>query len=817
MGLNNYFWLLIIGLYSCQQHDINTTQLLSKWALHYNDSLYSVNVPSNNVSDLLQHHLIADPFVGTNEDSIQWIAQNDWTYSTSFDVLPSMVHHTNRELIFHGLDTYAKVYLNDSLLLQADNMFRKWNIAVNDIIKEKNNTLKIVFSSVHQHQDLKRQALGYDLPGGDRVHSRKAAFHYGWDWGAKINPSGIWKRVEISAWSKAKIKDFYLEQTDLSDSLAKINAHVQLDIQQEGRYQIQLNNNSYFFNLKKGPQQLSIPITIEKPLLWWPSSHGQPKRYSIDLNLLKDKKLIQQTSQKIGLRTVELITDKTAQGSVFYFKINGKAIFMKGANYIPQDHLQNRVKSQHYHDLLNNVKQANMNMLRVWGGGIYEQDLFYDLCDSLGILVWQDFMFACAMYPSDSVFLQSVHHEAQDNLLRLRHHPSIILWCGNNESSEGWQRWGWQNTFNESQKNAIEKGYDTLFKNILPQLVAQYTNLPYWESSPQLGRGDPQHQFQGDAHYWGVWHDAEPFHVLEKKVPRFMSEFGFQSLPSFLTIKQFANNSNDWNLESKVMQSHQKHPRGNALILQYLSEEYHVPDDFEKFIYASQVLQAQGLRLGLEAHRRNQPHCMGSLYWQLNDCWPVTSWSSIDYYGRWKALHYTVKDVFSPLALSLSQAQNGLLQIDAMSDLANTIEDTLVIFVYDLNGHLITSHKKQVEIKPNSSTNLWTDFSLFKNNQCVQAQLQNSKVKSKTLLTDLPKNCRFKKPNIHLSWNEDTLLLSSDIPAFQVYMHAIEGHFSDNFFTLLPHQQKRITFSGNEQSKNNLVIWTLYDLQDNEK
>jgi beta-mannosidase len=782
--------------------------------LHHGNEI-AVSIPSNNISDLLANRLILDPFIATNEDSIQWIANQVWEYQTTFDVLPSVFQHTKKQLVFKGLDTYADIYLNDSLILQADNMFRTWSIIADGILQEKANQLKVIFQPVGELENQKINALGYDLPGGSRVYSRKAGFHYGWDWGAKITPSGIWRDVTLEAWSDAKLKDVFYEQVFLSDTLAIVEAQVEMDVVRSGEYVVSINGSHHTHLLKQGSQTVSIPIHIKNPQLWWPIGYGEQYRYTFTCSVKKESHLIDENTTKFGLREVELITDKQDQGSEFYFKVNGKALFMKGANYIPQDHFQNRVSESHYRSLLNDVCTANMNMLRVWGGGIYEEDIFYDLCDSLGILVWQDFMFACAMYPSDTSFLQSVKQEAIDNVVRLRNHASIVLWCGNNENSEGWQRWGWQDVFDDTQKEEIEKGYNALFNTILPSVVDEYTNLPYWESSPQLGRGDPQHQFEGDAHYWGVWHDAEPFEILEEKVPRFMSEFGFQSFPTLSTIAQFADSS-QWSLDSQVMRSHQKHPRGNALILEYMAREYNVPSSFDKLIYASQILQAEGIRIGLEAHRRSQPHCMGTLYWQLNDCWPVASWSSIDYYGNWKALHYAVKEVFAPLALSLSLDKNNLLQVSAMSELAYEIDDTLEISIYNLDGLLLSTSREGVSIQANTSTDL-KSLSNFSEHQIVIARLVDNKTSSKELLTSLPKECNFKSPNIEFSWHGDTLALSTDVAAHQLYLHNVQGHFSDNFFTLLPHTEKRIIFKGKESEKNKLLIWSLYDLQDNEK
>ncbi|MBT7896208.1 MAG: glycoside hydrolase family 2 protein [Flavobacteriales bacterium] len=621
--------ILITLFFGCSTPQ-NEIVEIKKWDFEYDGDWLKADVPGNNFSDLLDQNVIPDPFYGTNEDSVQWVSEREWVYRSNFKLSQDFLLKDKHEIIFHGLDTYASVYLNDSLILNANNMFRRWSVPLKGVLKET-NILVVKFQPTSFHENKKEKNLGYKLPGGKKVHTRKAGFHYGWDWGPKISVSGIWKPIELKGYNRSYIKDIYIEQKEIFDSLAKLKVNLELDIIHSGRYILKINDQEYKLNLNSGEQKLAFDYNILDPILWWPNGYGKQFLYKIETKLIKDKDIISKKTKKIGIRKTELITSKDSLGNEFYFKINNQAIFMKGANYIPQDNLQNRVSKEKYIDLLTQVTKANMNMIRVWGGGIYEEDIFYNTCDSLGILVWQDFMFACAMYPSDSLFLENIREEAIDNVKRLRNHSSIILWCGNNEIAEAWKNWGWQNSFNEYEIAKIEQGYKDIFSNILTEVVNQYTDLPYWESSPKLGRGDNNHHLEGDVHYWGVWHDSQPFSTFEKNVPRFMSEFGFQSFPELSTIKKFSAKK-DWKLNSDVMTSHQKHPRGNTLIQEYMNREYNQPLDFEKFIYASQILQGEGMRIGLEAHRRSQPYCMGTLYWQLNDCWPVASWSSIDYY-----------------------------------------------------------------------------------------------------------------------------------------------------------------------------------------
>ena len=807
-----YLIILLVAFSSCQKQETDSlSKKLTNWEYEHEGEWHEAKVPGNNFSDLLKHDFITDPFYGTNEDSVQWIAENDWIYQSKFSVLEKTLTKNSHVLCFHGLDTYAKVFLNDSLILKANNMFRKWDIDVSSLLK-KENILLIKFDAVSKIEKEKQTVLGYNLPGGSRVFTRKAGFHYGWDWGAKISPTGIWRKVELQSWNDCKIKDIYIVQDNLSDSLANLTIGIEIESSSEKSIIIKTYNKVWEnIKLQKGDTKLSFPLHIPNPELWWPNGYGEQKLYNIPVSIFDENGIMDSQKKKIGLRKIELITEKDSVGESFYFKVNNKPVFMKGANYIPQDNLQNRVTKNHYRDILQDVVDANMNMLRVWGGGIYEEDIFYDLCDSLGILLWQDFMFACAMYPSDSLFLESVKQEAIYNVKRLRHHPSIALWCGNNENSEGWHRWGWQNEYDEKQKNEIWEGYQKVFQKILPSIVAKNSQTNYWESSPKFGRGNPQHQFQGDAHYWGVWHDAEPFENLEKKVPRFMSEFGFQSFPEISTIATFSD-STEWDLNSDVMKSHQKHPRGNELIKEYLQREFSVSKKFEKFVYASQILQAEGMRIGLEAHRRSQPYCMGTLYWQLNDCWPVASWSSRDYFGNWKVLHYTVQDVFAPVSLSLEKTKNNNFNIWIISDTTNCT-DTLLVSTYSLEGKLISCSKQIVKIQAKSQ--LIASIPFCKNDEFIICKLKQQKAQSKVGFTKAIKNYDFPKPNIQYQYLNGQLKLSTDIPTFQLYLHGIEEKFSDNFFTLLPGEEKIIEIETPEFNPNNLVIWSLYDLNKN--
>ncbi len=802
------YFLIIIFFSSCNSNENTIT--LDDWVFEHEDIWRKAKVPGNNFSDLLSYNLIPEPFYGTNEDSIQWVSKKDWIYKSNFSLNTNFLDANKHSIIFNGLDTYAKVILNDSIILRADNMFRRWVIPLKGILKERNN-IEIHFQKTSEQEIIKENQLGYKLPGGGKVHTRKAGFHYGWDWGPKIKVSGIWRPIEIKAHKISEIKDLYIEQKNISDSIADLKLHFELDVLENSLFQISINELTYDIQLNKGLQNIALDYTILKPELWWPHGYGKQKLYDIQASLKKNNVTLESINKKVGLRTIQLNTSKDSIGKNFFFEINGEPIFMKGANYIPQDNFQNNVSEDKYRKILQQVVAANMNMIRVWGGGIYEEDILYNLCDSLGILVWQDFMFACAMYPDNNEFLENVRLEAIDNIKRLRNYSSIILWCGNNEIAEAWQNWGWQNYRSKDEIQKISLGYKKLFGQILPFEVKRLTNLPYWESSPQLGRGDENHHLEGDVHYWGVWHDAQPFSTFEKKVPRFMSEFGFQSFPELSTIKKFSKEE-DWFLDSKVMLSHQKHPRGNSLIQEYMKREYNQPKDFHKFIYASQVLQAEGMRIGLEAHRRSQPYCMGTLYWQLNDCWPVASWSSIDYYGNWKALHYVAKDVFSPLALSISNNKTKY-SVWVMSDKRQNITDTLFINSYDLDGIKTQKTRKiNIDLTKFGSHKIIDDYQNISSDEFIIANFKNQDISSKTIFTSKIKDLQFVKPTYKVGWSKNQLKIQVDKPAFQVYFELAGIKFESNYLTLLPNVEYTINYSGILINKENLLIWSLYDL-----
>ena len=792
------------------------TALDSNWSFRTINSKTShpATVPGNIYSDLIDNSIIEDPFIGDNEFKLQWVSDSTWIYQTRFDVSSTILNKENIDLNFEGLDTYAQVYLNDSLILSSNNAFRNYKVPVKDFVL-LNNSLSIKFTPTHIKEEIEKNKLGYTLPEGRRIFTRKAQFQYGWDWGPSLNTIGIWKGVSLNAWNDAKIEHVYLKKKSYTKDQAKITAKITLSDPPKEPTLIVLSIAGKDFSLPiqagNEKKEFDVPLTIDNPKFWWPHNLGEPYLYEVDIKLRKGAVVTDNVKVNHGVRNVSLISDDDQYGQSFYFMINGIPVYMKGANYIPQHSLQNRVTNAHYENLLQDVVDANMNMLRVWGGGIYENNIFYDLCDRKGILVWQDFMYACAMYPGDEPFLRNAEKEAEDQLLRLRNHPSIVLFCGNNENSEGWHRWGWQNGKTKAQKDKIWADYLKLFDSILPNQVAKYTDVDYWESSPKYGRGNPKYQSEGDAHDWWVWHDAYPFEHFEDFVPRFMSEFGFQSFPS-ADVMKFINQSDDIQIDTKAIRSHQKHHRGFELIYLYMGRDYLIPDNDEDYIFLSQLVQARGMRIGIEAHRRAKPYNMGTLYWQLNDCWPGISWSSIDHFGNWKALHYEAKDAFENVLISFER-HNDRVHVYIVNDLITSLDESLEMKLIDFDGNVLWSASKQIKV-PSSSSNLVNSFSIDSgltskwNQVLLQVNFGNS---TSTYFFVKPKELALKNNEIEFDVekvNEGYLISMSSISLQKDVMlsTSAKGHFSDNYFDLYPNEIKQVLFKTEASSVGKLLF-----------
>ena len=773
-------------------------------------------IPGTVHTDLLANKVIENPFYGSNEKKLQWIENENWNYKTSFIISNSEINFKNIELEFNGLDTYASVFLNGKLILEANNMFRTWKIPVKEYLVKGENSLEIKFKSAVFEGKNQAKKLKYTLPGDEKVFTRKAQYQYGWDWGPRFVTAGIWKNVNLNFWNNVTIENVTFNQLELNDEKAVLEFTTNIKADKVGTIQLKINEIVKTFNLKKGLNKVRLNYEIQNPKRWWTNGLGEANLYSFEISLIDNKNIISSKKLNIGLRTIELIQEKDNIGTSFYFKLNGIPVFMKGANYIPDDSFMPRVSDSIYKARVKDAVDANMNMLRIWGGGIYADNAFYDECDKKGILVWQDFMFACAMYPGDEGFLDNVKQEVIDNVNRLQNHPSLAIWCGNNENDEGWKNWGWQKQYNytETDSTKIWNDYEKLFHQLIPKtldsLLPSNKNI-YWPSSPSIGWGRKESMTQGDSHYWGVWWGKEPFEIYEEKVGRFMIEYGFQGMPNLETFKNFTTNE-ELNLNSEAVKSHQKHPIGYETINEYMVRDFVVPKVFEDYIYVSQLLQAAGMKTAIEAHRRAKPFCMGTLYWQFNDCWPVTSWSSVDYFGNWKAFHYQVKRSYENLLLSV-QEENDSYKIYIVNDNLENTSGDLSIKNIDFSGKILLENNVKVNVKPNSSEVYYTILKkdISKNN------LKNSLLKiefnsvTKEYYFAKPKDLKLPKPAISITKIDDlTIEITSTVLAKNVYLSTNENaHFSDNYFDILPNQVYKIRLS---KPSENIEVKSLFDV-----
>ncbi|CAH1224235.1 Exo-beta-D-glucosaminidase [Paenibacillus auburnensis] len=794
-------------------------------------------VPGTVHTDLLRNGLISQPFYGKNEHELQWIDKKDWEYRTKLQLDGDWQSLAVTELNFAGLDTYADVYVNNVHALSADNMFRAWTVDVKGLLRTGDNEILVKFRSVVTEDLPKLEQLGYDLPAPNdqselggleekriSVFARKAPYHYGWDWGPRFLTSGIWREVVLTGRNAAAITNVYIRQDVIKKEEARLTAIVEVNAPEVGEGTLRITADGQEWTqavtLDAGIQAVELELVIGHPRLWWCNGLGVPELTSFQVELLQ-KGTVQDTAEvTTGLREIKLIRKPDVKGASFQFELNGVPVFAKGANHIPNDSFITEVTGDRYRHEIASAVESNMNMLRVWGGGFYEEKEFYRLCDEYGLLVWQDFMFACSMYPGDEAFLESVRKEAEYNVKRLRNHPCIALWCGNNEIDSAWAHfeenmgWGWKEKLTSEIRDTLWAAYEEIFHRILPEAVAAYhPGVDYWPSSPLRERTNniDQHSTritgEGDIHYWGVWHGIEPFENYNVKVGRFMSEYGFQSFPELKSVLSYAEEA-DMELESEVMLAHQKNGRGNLLIKEYMDIYLPEPKDFRSFLYMSQILQAEAMRVAIESHRRNKPYCMGTLYWQMNDCWPVASWASMDYYGRWKALQYTARKSFKDVLLSIEEMDGINLQVHAVSDLRETLAGELVLRLYDFSGSVLKEWNQPVQLAADSAAVVFTvpTAELLEASDPKQVVLVASLLAEGSLLEQkehyfaAAKEIKLSQPALTVAEVPGSgglsFTVSSDVLARGVYLTAEEeGIFSDNFFDLLPGEPKTVQFS----------------------
>ncbi|MDR2131062.1 MAG: glycoside hydrolase family 2 protein [Odoribacteraceae bacterium] len=696
----------------------------------------AATVPGTVHADLLAHGLIPDPFYRDNERLVQWVDKVNWEYALSFTPDTALLASDHQELTFFGIDTYADVFLNDERVGVTDNMFRAWTFDVKGILRAGENRLLVRLYSPVTRGVAEMERHGLALPAsndyshlggmGDvrvSVYTRKAPYHYGWDWGPRLVTSGIWRPVVIEGWDEARVDDLFIRQPEVSAKAARLEAEVTWRANEEMHVEIEVTRGEKVVvrratRAARGENRLLLPFTLARPRLWWSNGLGDPYLHEFTARVKRDGRVIAERRVSTGIRSLRLVREKDERGESFYFELNGVPVFAKGANVIPGDSFLPRVTRARSERVVEDAARAHMNMLRVWGGGVYEDDAFYEACDRHGIMVWQDFMFACAMYPGDDEFLENVRQEAIYNITRLRGHPCLALWCGNNEIDVAWARWGWQRGYGQAERDRIFAGYATLAHELLPRLVDSLTDGDdYWPSSPMSGDAVNAHELRpatsGDNHYWGVWHESHPFDRFEEHVGRFMSEYGFQSFPGLLTVQAYTLPA-DRAIDSGVMNAHQRSGVGNRQIRRYMELDYAVPGEFEQFLYLSQVVQAKAIRAAFHAHRRNMPYCMGSLLWQLNDCWPAASWSIIDYYHRWKAAYYAARDACKPVIVA-PKAAGETIELWVVNDLPRAFPATWRVELKDFSGRTSRALEGRCLVKARCSgiVSTWTREALL--------------------------------------------------------------------------------------------------------
>ena len=792
---------------------------------------YPATVPGVVHTDLINNGILDDPFFRLNERGAQWVDKEDWIYETKFDLDDETFNKENIDLYFKGLDTYADIYLNENKILETNNMFREWRIDVKNIIKQKDNHLRIYFHSPIKVDLPKWEALPFRYEAANdqsengglfdkkvSVFARKAGYHYGWDWGPRLVTSGIWRPVFVEAWDGLRIDNVHYIQRNVSSKNADIetvleiigdkeivSAKVKITDEQSGKILA-----STVIDIHKGLNKVRVGFSMKNPELWWSNGLGEPHLYTFKASIEVNNTTIDRKSEKIGIRSVKLVRQPDKFGKSFYFELNGIPVFSKGANYIPCDIFLPRVTREIYKKTILDAVDANMNMLRVWGGGIYEDDYFYELCDKYGIMVWQDFMFACSLYPAEGELLENIKQEAIDNVKRLRNHPSIAIWCGNNECLDAWEIWGWKRNYTTKDPRIADKiwkqFYDQYFI-VFPEVVKEYDPMAsYTPSSPFTDIDGRRDHTDGDMHYWDTWQKGLPISTYNNEKSRYFSEYGFQSFPEWATVLSYAPEEKDWNITSEVMMSHQRGgSSANLIIEKCLTNEYGTPKDFQSFLYLSQLLQGDAMKIAMEAHRRDMGYCMGTLFWQHNDCWPVASWASRDYYGRWKAQHYFTREAFRDILVS-PIANGEKLEIYAVSDRLKNTAGKLYISVLTLDGKVISEINKSLNISANASTMVYSET--------IDKLIKNIARKDVVIVAEFIDNNNRRYTNNYFLLNQKEInlpkaniisdvrvvdkgfeiTLNCDKFARAVYLSVdgLDNFFGDNYFDLLPNKEKSI-------------------------
>lgn len=788
-------------------------------------------VPGTVYTDLLANDQMEDPFWKDNENKALELMEYDYEYETVFVLEEEAGECGKKVLHFDGIDTIADIYLNDTMIGSAYNMHRIWEYDVTDQLTEGENRLRVVLHSPNRYvrrEFEKCRTLGSEDALDGFVHIRKAHCMFGWDWGAHLPDAGIFREVSILGIENGRIESVRIDQNHE-------NSAVTLDLKVETECE-ETETDSWTYEviltdpLGKTEKYENSPLSIqiEKPMLWWPNGYGEQNLYQVKVILLYNGQPADVWEKRIGLRTMTMKREKDEWGECFAHEVNGVAIFAMGADYIPEDHLIGRTTKEKTRRLLEDSRAANFNTIRVWGGGYYPEDWFFDLCDELGLIVWQDFMFACAVYELTPEFKENIRQEFIDNVKRIRHHACLGLWCGNNEMeqfvSEG-HHW--------VTKPSEVRDYILMYEDLIPQVLKEYDPQTfYWPASPSSGGSfdEPNDPDRGDVHYWEVWHGNKPFSEYRKYFFRYASEFGFQSFPCRKTVETFTDEERDCNPFSYIMEKHQRNYGANGKIMNYLQQTFLYPSDFNTFLYASQLLQGEAIRYGVEHFRRNRGRCMGAIYWQLNDCWPVISWSSIDYTGRWKALHYYAKRFFAPLMISCQE--EGMMTQEAdmnrehfefeksiRLNVANeTREEARVLVCWQVRNakaQILKEEKEEVTVPP--LTSIWLEkkelpeINIFEEYVSYQMKKDEEVVSEGTVLFSYPKYFRYEDPKLCAEVRGDEIMIRSESYAKSVEIQndSEDLVLSDNYFDMNAGEKKVKILRGDTRR---LKVRSVYDI-----
>ena len=785
-------------------------------------------VPGTVYTTLVESGRMPDPFYRDNELTALKLMENDFEYKVTFMVSQEELEAKALMLAFDGIDTIGDIYLNGELIDSVKNMFRKFEYNVLNKVQLGENELKIVLHSPTDYiakEDQKVFVGGTFYAMKGYSHLRKAHCMFGWDWGPRLPDAGIYRDVSLVSYQEGRIDSVYVTQKHEADSVV-LNFKPELTafvggFEGEVTIKVTAPDQTVYTCLA------TESMVIDNPQLWWPNNLGEQPLYQVEAVLVSKENVVLDTwTRKIGLRTITVKREKDSWGESFCHEINGVSIFAMGADYIPEDNLFGRINEERTRSLLLSAKEANHNCVRVWGGGYYPDDYFYGICDELGLLVWQDFMFACALYELDDEFEENISIEIEQNIKRIRHHASLALWCGNNEMETQTM----ENKYKPSEKQRYD--YIKIFEYIIPKIVKQEDpNTFYWPSSPSSGGNfdNPWDENSGDTHYWDVWHGNKPITEFRKFYFRYVSEFGFQSFPSMKTIQTFTEEK-DRNIFSRIMEMHQRNQAANGKILNYVSATYLYPSSFDNLVYTSQLLQAEAIRYGVEHWRRNRGRCMGAVVWQLNDIWPVASWASIDYFGRWKALHYAEKRFFNPIMIScdevgeVSERPFCIMQpkeIEKSATLCVTNETLTPVtgvvrwVLRNPDASIVVNGEETITVDALSSNWLskldFTKYDELKHYISYEFEVAGDVVTSGTCLFTNPKHYPFENPNLSYRIEGQRVIISADAYAkyIEIECEDCEIRLSDNYFDMNAGTKEITVLSGNPKT---LKLRSVFDI-----